>query len=148
MGSITPYPGPSQGRASPRGQTRSVQAVRHRATVGARRKAAQQAAQWSAQVIMRAARCSHSYGLARHVLVTLLLMADGASFVSATVKEIGELAGMSREAARYHLRELRKLGDISVALRGGGRGKQNYYHLDVLDRAPADDPEPEGGDAA
>lgn len=125
MPSLPSTPTAPQGR-EPGRPTRSVGAVRHRATVASRE-------QWSARWIMRGMRVAHSYGVARNVLVSLLLLADGALYVTATAKEIGEIAGMSKDMARWHLRKLRELGDISIAKRGGGRGRPNEYHLDLLD---------------
>lgn len=130
MGSLPPLLTDQQARPF-----HSVADRRERATVKARRK-------WSASLILRAMACSDAYGIARSVLVVLLLLADGSHVVCATVQDIADLAGMTKEAARWHLRHLRETGDITVTERGRGKGNGNTYRLDVIDRVPP------GGDAA
>jgi hypothetical protein len=129
MGSITPHPSLPQPR-----KTRSISAVRERAIVERRE-------QWTAKWVMRGMRVSRSYGAARNVLFALLLLADGAFYISVSAREISEIAGISYKQVWSHLHTLYRLGEVSLDQHGGGRAKKNCYRLDIMDDGT-------GGDAA
>ena len=89
----------------------------------------------------RALDSSVSSGIARNVLGALLRMGGGARLVEASATDIARISNTSQDWARKCLRELERLGEISVYKRGGGGRVPNTYaiHLPLPKK---------GGDAA
>lgn len=81
-------------------------------------------------------KMTHAQGSARAILITLASFADEQREIALGLSEIAKIIDRHPDTARYHLRTLRKHGELEIVKSGGGRKPNTYRISDRYTRLP------------